>query len=49
MSMLVSWHNIAIPSTEDEKYLAKKLFSFLLSVSICEINNVFRHNLEIIK
>lgn len=47
--MLVSWHNIAIPSTEDEKQLAKKLLCFLLSVSHSEIKNVFRHNIEFIK
>lgn len=47
--MLVSWHNIALPSTEYEKLLAKKLFSFLLSISQSEIKNVFKHNMEFIK
>lgn len=47
--MLVSWHNSAVPSTKDEKLLAKKLFSFLLSVSHSEIKNIFKHNMEFIK
>lgn len=47
--MLVSWHNVAVPSTENDKSLAKKLLSFLLSVSHSEIKNVFKHNMEIIK
>lgn len=47
--MLVSWHNIAVPSTEYEKLLAKKLLSFLMSVSHTEIKNVFKHNMELIK
>ncbi|XP_029343352.1 DNA-dependent protein kinase catalytic subunit isoform X2 [Acyrthosiphon pisum] len=49
VSMLVSWHNIAVPSTEYEKLLAKKLLCFLLSVSHSEIKNVFKHNMEFIK
>ncbi|XP_025192516.1 DNA-dependent protein kinase catalytic subunit-like [Melanaphis sacchari] len=48
VSMLVSWHNTAVPSTEDEKLLAKKLFSFLLSVSHSEVKNIFKHNMEFI-
>jgi len=47
--MLVSWHNIAVPSTDHEKLLAKKLLCFLLSVSHSEIKNVFKHNMEFIK
>lgn len=47
--MLVSWHDIAVPSTEDEKDLAKKLLHFLLSVSHSEVKNVFNHNMELIK
>lgn len=47
--MLVSWHNIAVPSTEDEKYLAKNLLCFLLTVSHSEIKNVFKHNMELVK
>lgn len=47
--MLVSWHNIAVPCTEDEKYLTKKLFSFLLTVSHSEIKSIFKHNMELIK
>ncbi|XP_060849991.1 DNA-dependent protein kinase catalytic subunit-like isoform X3 [Rhopalosiphum padi] len=49
VSMLVSWHNSAVPSTKNEKLLAKKLFSFLLSVSHSEIKNIFKHNMEFIK
>lgn len=47
--MLVSWHNIAVPSTENEKYLAKKLLCFILSNSHSEIKNVFKHNMELVK
>lgn len=47
--MLVSWHNVAIPSTDNEKYLAKKLLCFLLSASYSEMRNVFKHNMELIK
>lgn len=47
--MLVSWYNIAVPSTKDEKYLAKNLLCFLLSVSYSEIKYVFKHNMELIK
>lgn len=47
--MIVSWHGIAVPSTEDEKHLAKNLLCFLMTVSQSEIKNVFKHNVEIIK
>lgn len=47
--MLVSWHNIAVPTTENEKYLAKKLLGFLLSNSHSEIKNLFKHNVELVK
>lgn len=47
--MLVSWHTVAVPSTRDEKDLAKKLLHFLLSVSHSDIKNVFKHNMELVK
>lgn len=47
--MIVSWHTIAIPSTEEEKCLANKLLCYLLSIAQCEAKNVFKHNMELIK
>lgn len=47
--MLVSWNKIAVPSTENEKYLAKKLLCFLLSNSCSEIKYLFKHNMELVK
>lgn len=47
--MLISWHNTAVPTTKDERLLAKKLFSFLLSVAHSEVKNIFKHNMELIK
>ncbi|XP_050441863.1 DNA-dependent protein kinase catalytic subunit-like isoform X2 [Adelges cooleyi] len=49
VTMLVSWKTSAIPSTNEEKNLAKKLLCFLLSVSKTEVKNVFKHNIELIK
>ncbi|CAH1737387.1 unnamed protein product [Aphis gossypii] len=49
VSMLISWHNTAVPTTKDERLLAKKLFSFLLSVAHSEVKNIFKHNMELIK
>lgn len=47
--MLISWHTITVPSTENEKYLANKLLCFLLSVSHSEVKTIFKHNIELIK
>ncbi|KAK7790685.1 hypothetical protein R5R35_009591 [Gryllus longicercus] len=49
IAMLVSWHEIAIPSNESEKMLAREILQFLIANARSQRRDVLKCNLEVIR